>query len=363
MLFAHRIFGESPVTTGCIDRAESSAKYQSNVEGYCVLDMNELLAEVAEHPPCGPYLEYDPLYQELERIAGGKAEQRLGDNVVPAEPPDWSQLKSKSLHLFSRTKDLRIAALLTRALVRTEGIVGLNEGLSLLRAMLERYWDEVHPRLEIDGEHDPAVRINTIAFLADSGALLADVRNALIVPAGPMGRVSVRDLLAGIGKHKPVGGEVAPSMAQISAAIAVAASKDSSAFDAAHSGMKEIDAIRALLLDKLGPGQVPDLAGLQEMLKAVAQAYDEAMGTATPGGTEAGMEEVPPSGEVRDREDAIRQLEKICLFFERTEPGNPAPLLIRRAQRLMNKNFVEIIQDLAPDSLGRIQDIAGVKKT
>jgi type VI secretion system protein ImpA len=328
-----------------------------------VLDMNELLAEVTEHPPCGPYLEYDPLYQELERIAGGKAEQRLGDNVIPAEAPDWSELKKKSLKLFSRTKDLRIAALLTRALVRTEGIAGLTEGLSLVHAMLERYWDEVHPRLEIEGEHDPAVRLNTLAFLADSNALLADVRNALIVPAGAMGRVSVRDLLVAIGKYRPAGGESAPQPAQVSAAITVAASKDPSAFEAARRGLACIDAMRALLVEKLDPGSAPDLSDLQGMLKAVAQAYDEAMGGTAPGAAEATAEETAAPGAIRDREDAIRQLENICLFFERTEPGNPAPLLIRRAQRLMNKSFVEIIQDLAPDSLGRIQDIAGVKKT
>ncbi|HEY0585083.1 MAG TPA: type VI secretion system protein TssA [Pseudoduganella sp.] len=338
-------------------------KYQPKVEGCCVLDMNELLAEVTEQPPCGPYLEYDPLYQELERIAGGKAEQRLGDNVVPAEPPDWSELKQKSLKLFSRTKDLRVAALLTRALVRTEGIAGLNEGLSLVRAMLERYWDDVHPRLEIEGEHDPTVRLNTLAFLADSNALLVDVRNALIVPAGAMGRVSVRDLLIAIGKYKPVSGETAPQLAQVSAAITVAASKDPSAFEAARRGLACIDAMRALLAEKFEPGSAPDLADLQGMLKAVVQAYDEAMGGAAPVEGEATAEQAAVPGEIRDREDAIRQLEKICLFFERTEPGNPAPLLIRRAQRLMNKSFVEIIQDLAPDSLGRIQDIAGVKKT
>ncbi|WP_051294181.1 type VI secretion system protein TssA [Pseudoduganella violaceinigra] len=326
--------------------------------------MNELLAEVSEDPPCGPYLEYDPLYQELERIAGGKAEQRLGDKVVPAEPPDWSELISKSLNLFSRTKDLRVAALLTRALVRTEGIAGLDEGLCLVRAMLERYWDQVHPRLEIEGEHDPAVRMNTLASLADGSALLADVRNALIVPPGPMGRVSVRDLLIAMGKYKAVSGEVTPAMGQISAAIAVAASKDRSVFEDARRAIESTDAIRSLLLDKVGQGLAIDLAALREMLKYVVLAYDEAMGGAAPaegqGETEQGAVVVP--GEIRDREDAIRQLEKICLFFERTEPGNPAPLLIRRAQRLMNKSFVEIIQDLAPDSLGRIQDIAGVKK-
>ena len=62
------------------------------------------------------------------------------------------------------------------------------------------------------------------------------------------------------------------------------------------------------------------------------------------------------------RADAIRALETICEFIERTEPASPAPLLIRRAQRLMKKNFVEIIQDLAPDSMSQIRNVAGIDK-
>lgn len=70
-------------------------------------------------------------------------------------------------------------------------------------------------------------------------------------------------------------------------------------------------------------------------------------------------------GEIRSREDAVRALERICEYIERTEPANPAPLFIRRGQRLMTKNFVEIMQDLAPDSLGQIKQITGFdpKKT
>ena len=47
--------------------------------------------------------------------------------------------------------------------------------------------------------------------------------------------------------------------------------------------------------------------------------------------------------------------------MERTEPANPAPLLLRRAQRLLNKSFVELIADLAPESVVQVKLIAGLK--
>ena len=50
-------------------------------------------------------------------------------------------------------------------------------------------------------------------------------------------------------------------------------------------------------------------------------------------------------------------------WIERNEPSNPAPLLIRRAQRLMGKSFLEIIRDLAPAGIDQIENIAGNSDT
>lgn len=333
-----------------------------------MLNMEALLAELENDPPCGPDLEYDPLFKELERMASGKNEQQLGDIIIPAEEPDWADVKQRALALFSRTKDLRIAVLLTRALVRMEHTAGLRDGLTLIHAMLERYWETVHPRFDADGEQDPTTRLNVLAPLADKNALLLDVRNALIVPAGALGRIAIRDILIALGKLQAPAGEVLRTQAQIAAAIAAAAIQDRSAIDATRASIDHANAIYSLLVDKVGRELAIDLRPLSNMLTCVVQACDDALGVITKGGSEAVAEvgsasALNSSGEIRNREDAMRQLDTICSFFDRTEPGNPAPLLIRRAQRLMNKSFVEIIQDLAPDSLSQIRNIAGLKDT
>jgi type VI secretion system protein ImpA len=67
-------------------------------------------------------------------------------------------------------------------------------------------------------------------------------------------------------------------------------------------------------------------------------------------------------GQIASREDAIRVLENVCKFIEQSEPSNPAPLLIRRAQRLMSRSFMEIIQDLAPESIDQIKKLAGLEE-
>jgi type VI secretion system protein ImpA len=35
-------------------------------------------------------------------------------------------------------------------------------------------------------------------------------------------------------------------------------------------------------------------------------------------------------------------------------------LLIRRAQRLMSKNFIDIVRDLVPDGVSQIERLAGI---
>ena len=67
-------------------------------------------------------------------------------------------------------------------------------------------------------------------------------------------------------------------------------------------------------------------------------------------------------GALRNREDVKRVLEQVCEYLERVEPSNPAPLLIRRARRLLDRTFIDIIQDLAPDAFGQIEKLAGIEQ-
>ena len=63
--------------------------------------------------------------------------------------------------------------------------------------------------------------------------------------------------------------------------------------------------------------------------------------------------------QIASRHDIDMLLEKIYIYFEKNEPSHPAPLFIRRIQRLMNYNFYEIMKDISPDSLDRLEILVG----
>jgi type VI secretion system protein ImpA len=55
----------------------------------------------------------------------------------------------------------------------------------------------------------------------------------------------------------------------------------------------------------------------------------------------------------------LRLLDLACQYYRRHEPSSPLPLLVERAQRLAEKNFLDILRDLAPDGVMQAQTIIG----
>jgi type VI secretion system protein ImpA len=330
------------------------------------LDVEALLAETREAPPCGPNLEHDLSFFELEEAARGKAEQRIGDAVKPAEDPKWPKVVELAQGLLLRSKDLRLAVHLTRALTRTDGLPGLAGGLRVVHGLLERYWDGIHPAL--DG-NDPTERLNALAPLIDPEAVLKDVRELYLVSSREHGQLQVRDVEIALGRLAPsraasVGG--GQPLGQIHAQIAAAFATDRSVPTALGEASRHVVAIQSLVAERVGALRAIDLKPLAQCLENLIEACEAALGTgrsdradpAAAMGAEAGAG-LAVGGEVRTREEAVRLLELVCSYLERREPSNPAPLLIRRAQRLMTKNFMEIVKDLMPESLSNLEKLAG----
>lgn len=337
-----------------------------------MLDVGTVLAETRELPPCGPNLEHDLSFFELEEAARGKAEQRTGDAVKPAEDPNWAKVVDRAQAILHRSKDLRVAVQLTRALACTEGIPGLATGLSLIHGLLERYWEGIHPLLEADRGDDPTERLNALAPLIDPEVIVKDLRDTYLVNSREQGQLRARDVEVARGRLTPsraADPSTVKSLGQVHAQIAAAFSSDRSVPSAVREAYDRAVAIQALITERVGAPRALDLNPLVQPLACLAEACDTALGVKVEAEkdsqTESGDGARPAvTGEIRSRDDAVRMLELVCSYLERHEPSNPAPLFIRRAQRLIKKNFVEIVRDLMPDSLSQLEKLAGdVEKT
>ena len=328
-------------------------------------DIEFLSAALAEDQPCGPELDHDPDFQALERAAAGTPERQYGDKVYPAEPPDWADVMQRAQVLAERTRDLRVATLLLRSGARLQGLAGAANGLQLIERLLTLHWDGVHPKLDADDDNDPTMRLNALLPLVAADAALADLRAAGVTPV--RGSLTLRDLELGLGVGTAFADEVEPTEAGVLEGLASLLQSHPQTAEHITGALSAAQAIAALLDDRVG-SRAPDAAPLLQLLRAAATALARVQGDSTgqdgsgdPGdtGTPAGRGSGGTRGELQTRADAVRELERVCQWLERHEPSNPAPLLIRRAQRLMNMSFIDIIRDMASNGLEQVENVVG----
>lgn len=341
-----------------------------------ILDIDSLLQEITPGQPCGEDLEYDARFGELERAAQGKTEQQYGDTVVPAEEPDWRQVRALSLDLLNSTKDLRILVLLTKALLRTDGLAGFYDGLCLIHQIIEQHWACLYPLLDPDDGNDPTFRNNILLDLCDYDNVLRALRDTPLIATPAIGRFSLRDIQRARGQLAAMDGDVVPDPSVINAAI-----RDCN-IDGLHTLSQSVDgaigetkAIEAALAQQMSISDAPSLKPLASVLIEIKAVLDDALGkrgiTSTPLATEssevaraatpAPLMRPVISGEIASREDAIRALDRVCEYFYNYEPSSPVPLLLQRAKRLVPMSFMEILRDMAPEALNQAQLITGAE--
>lgn len=339
------------------------------------VDVEKLLQEISADSPCGNDMEYEPEFQELERSTQYRGEQIIGDAVVEASEPNWRDVHRAATELFTKTKDLRVAVYLTRAALHIDGFSGFNDGLSLIKGLVENYWDTVHPQLDPEDNNDPTFRVNTVSALSDPETVLRSVRAAPVVAARGIGQFSIRDIDLAKGLMQPTtSDESTPELGVIDAAFMQAELDDlKTNFEAVKQARENLGAIEKLFTEKVSAAQSPNLSELNKILHHIGIELSEQLsrrGVAEAEATEvtgegageaamAGKPAAPISGAIQSREDVIRMLDKICDFYKQHEPSHPLPLLLQRAKRLVRKDFMEILKDIAPDALKQAELIKG----
>jgi type VI secretion system protein ImpA len=335
----------------------------------------ELLQPLSGESPCGEDLSDDASLQELETMARGKQETQFS----AAEPPDWKQLRSRCLALFTRSKDLRIAMTLTVASIELDGLPGFRESLTLVKGLLETYWEDVYPRLDPADENDPLQRMNIVASLAtpmgtygDPLRILERLRAIPLCKSVQMGHYSLTEILRAESGVAAESGKPVVAMARVDAAFQDSNPEElGEIFQALSDCIALVVSIDECITRTVGAVNAPDLTPLSSdlgaMQRRVAPYIKEAPAPATGTDSVSGAAGSPGQafsleGEIRSRRDVVLLLQKICVYYDRIEPSSPVPLLLKRAARLAEMDFMQIIGDLSPDAIPQVRTISGEKE-
>jgi type VI secretion system protein ImpA len=313
---------------------------------------------------CGENLEYDDEFREMEKAAAGRPAGQFDPEDIP---PDWRSVLDHAQSLFERTRDLRVAIYWSRARVRLDGAETLPDGLRLIEGLLTRFWDELHP---LPDEGDAYARVNALNDMCSLAGLLGDLRESLVLDDRSIGELRGRDIEVALGVLEPRSSDTAFGRSTVEQMLRDGVQSDSALREFAPTAIAKVAELQQLLRDRVGYAAAPDLqplatvlSGIRDVMPAAADGESgageetgDADGDAPRrGGSRAGL-----SGAIESRNDALRAIDMVCEYLERTEPTNPAQLLLRRARKLVNKNFVELVRELAPESLNEVARVMGI---
>lgn len=320
-----------------------------------------LLTPISDDAPCGEDLDGkgDEEYIRIER-----------DIEKAQETREWKVLKKDTLNLLSTTKDFRLATHLSKTLLHTEKfpIDGVTQGLYLINEYIDRFWDCTYPpedKDEPDEKH--ADRINAIAELGSWKTFLLPLRKKcpVLVFEG-IGEYFLEDLTA-LKNGDKVEGKVSPKEL-----LGSLPENEKELIDASlnsfQTALKLAEKTKTLLLEKTGisftdfdsyllPNIKDGISVLSDLSPNTEEVItSDAENTDAPVGNISSQKDI---SSIKSRDDVVRILELICAYYRENEPSSPLPLLLNRAKSIVHKDFLEVLEELVPDSISMTEPVFG----
>ena len=342
-------------------------------------DGHALLEPISADAPCGKSLEDSDVlaaldaYQifgqtSLEPEASGDDQPKRKEPRKSDRPPNWAEIRDESLTALRTSKDLRLLAYLGVASLRIEGIAAFSQALGVAAHWLAVFPTQVFPIID----EDALFRQNALNCFADPIAAIDGLRRSPIISHRQHGRFSIRDVDLVSGDVQPASNEAKPDGKQIEAAFdATALDEVKKLQETIDSAVTALTSIDTAMRDANGAAFAPSFESLLAQFKKMSAfvrarvaAHPENASAASPDGTAAGGEAgslVMAVGAIKSRQDAIRALDAAAEFFRRNEPSSPIPMFLERAKRLVSKDFLEVLADVAPDALPQARSAGGLR--
>jgi type VI secretion system protein ImpA len=303
---------------------------------------------------------------------------------------DWKGVAREcTAALAERSKDLELASSLTDAWARLEGFAGLRDGIRLVAALCDRFWDRVHPgangeSVDLDDRAMPLNRLGNAVASASACAMFSapdprdparmrvfcwsDHVNSSLVDARATGAnpAGAEALLAlGFMSGEEWHGRIkAVDATQLRALVA--------SVEECRAALGEL---RIVAEKRFGEGSAPNLIPLADVLadihahvsklipEPVAEQPAEAADAAAAAGAAPAAAESRPGGPPVNREDALRRLDQVGEYFRTNEPHSPVALLVARAARWGRMPLEDVLKEVVQDqgALAKIWETLGIR--
>lgn len=349
-------------------------------------DLEALLAPVPGDAPQGIDIREDfSAASPYNRLRDARSEARDAERGLDAggentrDPaPLWRSIRELALTtLAETTKDLEVAAWLTEALVRSDGLTGLAAGARLMGGLAEQYWDVLFPLPDDYGVETRVTPVTGLNGRDGKGSLIQPLYKVTLFNRADGAPVALyqyqqSEQLGALDAERrqqridkgavPLDSMEREARAAGSRQFAALLADAQAAHDAWQAMAAVIDAkagadgpsttaVRDLLLGiievarRYAPPEAADGGGAT--VSAAAGAGELVGGGAVAGMGVAGFPVTP--GQAASREDALRALTEIANFFRRTEPHSPLSYTLDEAVRRGRMTWPELLAEVVAD--------------
>ena len=358
-----------------------------------IIDISSLLEPISEDNPVGTDIREDAspssayfTIKDARNSARTAERNSMFDGGSSEADENWHKILELAPDILKHdAKDLEIASWYTEALIRRYGFPGLKAGFSIIKQMIEMYWDNLYPMPDEDGVE---TRVSSLTGLNGEGAegvLIAPIRNANItedVQPGPFNYwqytqaldiQKITDESSRSEKSNKIGfniedieNVVAGSSEEFylnlrnDVVACLADYRSISRMLDEHCGNMDapptsniINALESTLgvINHVAKYKLPDESSNEEV-------FNDDGSPADPSSQGAGI-----SGPIKNRTDAFRHLKEISEFFRRTEPHSPISYALEKSVKWGDMSLSELMRELIPDSssLNYYGSLTGVK--
>ena len=358
-----------------------------------VIDLDALLAPISEENPGGDSLRYSGIYDEIADARRADIDVAQGEWQTELKTADYRKVVEVAVNaLTTLSKDLQIAAWLSEALIKMHGFAGLRDSLKLMTGLHENFWDGAFPVVEDNDqegranavswlESNAAQSVRDVAITAGAGLSFNDWQDAkrFDMPANfdsldEAAKERWNDLRAQAERENRTTGD--KWKAAVAGTRRAFCEQMQFTFDEAREAIEELNSV---IEAKYERNQMPGLSGLKKSLDEVGgqvkkilekkrlEEPDPVDAAESNGGW--GDEEDSGSGStgigsgpIKGRPEALRRLEEVAAFFQKTEPHSPVSYLVQRAVKWGNMPLESWLQEVIKDDnvLGQLRETLGL---
>jgi len=325
-------------------------------------DLENLLAPIPGPNPTGESLRYEGAYDRiLEARREDDATLTQGVWKAAMKKADWPEVERLcTVELQSRSKDLQIAAWLMEAWIHMRKFAGTGDGLELVKGLLDRYWDNLHPQIEGD---DVEYRIAPITWINEKLSVQlkllpitapeseetpsycwSDWENACRMETSDSktrasGRLTLGEfqksvMLTATEFFVQTAAEVEQAMEACTAIESTLDSRCGNAGQSLQQLCNVMESTRSLIVSWITqrPAGEEQETGYSPVSSVQLVTEDPGIWTS--------------SSNIRSRDEAYRKLAEAAEYLARTEPHSPTPYLVRRAIAWGSLTLPELLHEL-----------------